>query len=159
MFHRIALISGLVLATTMLVDKAALAQTADVPFSGTVPYQATFSSVTPGTAEPTISSGSRTVGNVFESVSAATIAVQSSKPTTIAISPPRFVSGTSPDPVGTKHVAFLKFGSTTASSEVGGGIATLPVGNTDLQVNMLVQRPEDFPPGNYTYAVTLTITP
>jgi hypothetical protein len=34
------LISGLVLATIMLVDKAALTQTLNVPFSETVPYQA-----------------------------------------------------------------------------------------------------------------------
>jgi hypothetical protein len=159
MFHRIALVYGLIMTSVVLLDQNALANTVDVPFSGTVPYQATFSNATSGIAESTFSGGSRTVGNVFESVSAATIDVQSSQRTKITISPPRFVSGVTPDPAGTNHVAFLKFGSTTARSDVAGGTATIDAGITNLQIDMLVQRPVNFPPGNYSYAVTLTVTP
>lgn len=164
MFYRLALTSSLVLASALSVqafalDQAVLAQSADVPFSGTVPIEASFSSPVPGTAEPTISSGSGGIPTKFEPQSPAIINVQTSTPATISVSPPRFVSGPSADPSGTTHIGFLKFGSTSLRSDVGGGSATLSAGNTNLEVGFLVERPVAFPPGIYTYVVTLTIAP
>lgn len=159
MLHHLALTSGLILASAIAFNQAALAQSVDVPFSGTVSGQATFSFPTSGTTEPTISGGSGANPNKFESLTPANIAVQLSTPASITVSPPRLVSGPTSDPTGTKHVGFLKFGSTNVSSDVGGGSTSLPTGNTNLEVGLLVERPGAFTPGTYTYAVTLTITP
>ncbi|MBE8965497.1 hypothetical protein IQ277_04300 [Nostocales cyanobacterium LEGE 12452] len=164
MLYRLALTSSLVLASALslqafALDRAVLAQSADVPFSGTVPAEATFISPASGTAEPTISSNSGGIARNLESQTPATIGVQSSTSATVTVSPPRLVSGPSPDPSGTTHIGFLKFGSTNVRSDVGGGSATLPPGNTNLEVNLLVERPVGFTPGIYTYVVTLTIAP
>ncbi|MBD2560850.1 MULTISPECIES: hypothetical protein [Nostoc] len=164
MLYRLALTSSLVLASALSVqafalDQAVLAQNADVPFSGTVPVEASFSSPASGTAEPTIASDSGGIPTKFESESPATIGVQSSTSATISVSPPRLVSGPSADPSGTTHIGFLKFGSTNVRSDVGSGSATLPAGNTNLEVGLLVERPVAFTPGIYTYVVTLTIAP
>lgn len=159
MLHRLALTSGLILASAIAFDRAALAENIDVPFSGYVPAEVTFSSSTSGTAEAIISPTSTAMPTKYQSLTSATIAVQSSTAATITVSPPRLVSGPTPDPVGTSHVAFLEFGATSARSDVGGGAAALPAGNTNVQVDMLVERPEAFPPGDYNYVVTLTVTP
>jgi hypothetical protein len=164
MLYRLALTSSLVLASAFslqafALDQAVLAQSADVPFSGTVPVEATFTPPASGTAEPTSSSGSGGTPTKLESQTPATIGVQSSTSASVSVSPPRLVSGPSADPSGTTHIGFLKFGSTNVRSDVGGGSATLPAGNTNLEVNLLVERPVAFTPGIYTYVVTLTIAP
>ena len=159
MFYRLALTSGLMLASAFALDRAALAQSVDIPFNGTVPVQASFSTPVTGTAEPSFSGSSVETLTQLESQTPATIGVQSSTPATITVSPPRFISGPTSDPAGTTYIGFLKFGSTTVRSDVGGGSAALPAGNSDLEVSMLVGRPDSFTPGTYIYAITLTITP
>lgn len=140
MLYRQALTSSLILASALAVDQAVLAQNVDVPFSGTVPVQASFSTPTSGTAEPIISTGSAGSPTKLESQTPASLNVQTSTPATITVSPPRLISGSSPDPPGTTYVGFLSFGSTSVSSNVGGGSASLPAGSTDLQVGLLVER-------------------
>jgi hypothetical protein len=138
---------------------AVLAQSADIPFNGTVPFQANFNGTSPGIAEPTFTVDSNTNTNRYESVTPAIVNVQSSTSATITVTSPRLVSGATPDPAGTSRVAFVRFGSTSFRSDVSGGSATLPPGNTSLEVSMLVERPVAFTPGSYVYAVTLTVTP
>lgn len=159
MFRSLVVTSSLMLVSAIAVSPAALAQSVDVPFSGTVPVQATFSTATAGTAETTVSSGSGASTNTFESLTPATLSVQSTTPATITVSPPRFVSGATPDPAGTIGIGFLKFGSTNVRSDVGSGTATLPAGETQLEINLSVKRPGVFMPGNYTYVVTVSVTP
>jgi hypothetical protein len=84
---------------------------------------------------------------------------QSSTPANITISPPSFVSGPTPDPPGTMRVGLLRFGSTNVRSDVGSGTASLPAGETQLEINLSVERPVAFMAGTYTYAVTLSVTP
>ncbi|GJD21100.1 hypothetical protein RIVM261_060560 [Rivularia sp. IAM M-261] len=159
MFHRLALSFGLILVSFIALEQSILAQNVDVPFSGIVSGQAGFDSLKPGTTETTVSSSFSGIAQQFDSITSATVGINSSVPATITISPPQFVSGPSPDPSGTTRVAYLKFGSTQVISNVGGGSGKLPAGNTNLQVDMLVKRPVAFTPGNYTYSVKLTITP
>lgn len=167
MFHRFARFSSLVLVSALSAalplvlasDHAVLAQNADIQFNGAVPFQVTFDGTSPGSAEPTFTVGSNTTTNRYESVTPAIVNVQSSTSATITVSPPRFISGSTPDPAGTKHTAFVRFGYTNFRSDVGGGSATLPPGNTSLEISMLVERPETYTPGSYVYAVTLTVTP
>ncbi len=156
MFYRLAFTSGLLLASSIALAPAVLADTAHIDFSGTIPEKVTFGNVTPPTVD-TIFSGSDL--KTFRSSSPARLSVQSNNPATITVSPPYLVSGPSNDPQGTNHIGFLKFGSTNLRSDVGGGSGSLPAGNLDLEVDVLVERPEVFIAGTYTYAVTLTVTP
>ena len=158
MLYRLALTSSLIIASILAIEQAVVAQSVDVPFDGTVPLQATFSTPTSGSAESSFSTTSGTLTK-FESQAASKLTVQTSKPATITVSPPRFVSGPTLDPPGTKYVGFLKFGSTTVSSDVGGGSTVLPAGNNNVEIGMLIERSQAFTPGTYTYAVTLTVTP
>jgi hypothetical protein len=159
MFYKRALSFGLILASSAALNQTALAQTTDVPFSGIVSGQAGFESLNPGTTETTVSSSFSGIAQQFESLSSATVGVNSSVPAKITISSPQFVSGPTPDPTGTTQVAFLKYGSTSVRSDTAAGSGTLPSGNTNLLVDMLVKRPVAFTPGTYTYSVKLTITP
>lgn len=158
MFKSFALTSSLIIAGSIAFHQAALADSIDVPFSGTVPVEAIFTPPTPGKAEPVIPSNSGGIPNKFESSTPAKIGVQTTTPATITVSPPRLVSGPSQDPSGTKRVAFLEFGSTKVNSNNNGN-ARLPAGKNDLKVNLSVQRPGAYKPGTYTYVVTLTISP
>ncbi|MFQ4143376.1 hypothetical protein [Chlorogloeopsis sp. ULAP02] len=142
MLYRLTLTSSLILASALAVERFVLAQSVDVPFSGTVPVEATFSTPIAGSAEPTTPTNSSEAPTKLESQTPATLSVQTNTPVTITVSPPRFVSGAIPDPVGTKYVGFLKFDSTSVSSNVGGGSTTLPEGNTNLEVAMLLERPD-----------------
>lgn len=159
MFYRLILNSTLALASVFTVQHAALAQSVDVPFSGTVPVQATFTEIISPPLEPVIVDGATGLPTKFEPQSPATVSVQTSTNATITVSAPVLVSGASEDPPGTIKIGYVRFGSTTASSDVGGGNASLPAGTNDLEVSMLVERPTAFLAGDYTYTVTLTITP
>ncbi|HBB36035.1 MAG TPA: hypothetical protein DDZ80_32600 [Cyanobacteria bacterium UBA8803] len=159
MGFRYTLASAVTIASAIAFNSTAVAQTVDVPFSGTVPLQATFINITPGTTETTPSGKTAGSLNKIESLTPALVTVQSSNPANITVSPPTLVSGPTPDPPGTNRIGFLQFGSTEVRSDIGGGTAPLPIGNTELKVDMLVERPETFTQGTYTYVVTLTITP
>lgn len=158
MFSRLLLTTSLILLSASTFRSAALAQSVNVPFGGTVSFQTTLKTVTPGTADILVS-GSSASTNTFGSVSPTMLALESNTPAIIKVSPPRFVSGPTPDPSGTIGVGFLKFGSTNVRSDVGSGTASIPIGATQLEISFRVQRPSGFMPGKYTYAVPVTITP
>ncbi|WP_254921320.1 hypothetical protein [Nodularia sp. NIES-3585] len=141
------------------VQHTTLAQSVDVPFSGNVPVQATFTEIISPPLEPVIVDGADGLPTQFEPQSPATVTVETSTNATITVSAPVLVSGASEDPPGTIKIGYVRFSSTTASSDVGGGNASLPAGTNDLEVSMLVERPTAFLAGDYTYTVTLTITP
>jgi hypothetical protein len=68
------------------------------------------------------------------------------------------VSGASPDPSGTNKIGFLEFGSNNLRSEGNNATASLPTGDTNLEVGLRVERPVSFTPGTYNYAVNLSVT-
>lgn len=86
-----------------------------------------------------------------------TISVEPNTSATIQVLSPNFISGTSADPSGTIRTASLSFrGKTIDNNTSGGGI--LPAGNTQVKVNMKIQRPVWFREGDYQYQVPLTVT-
>ena len=115
--------------------------------------QISFEELTPGTLEV----GSSL--NILQSATPATLRVQSGTTATVAISPPQLVSGASPDPVNTTRIGILKVGTVEVRSNVGGGNVPLPPGQTDLVVDMEIQRPGNFQPGTYSYTILLTVIP
>ncbi len=115
--------------------------------------QVSFEGLTPGTLEV----GSTL--NILRSATPATLRVQSGTPVNVTVSPPQLVSGASPDPANTARVGILKAGTVEVSSNAGGGSVPLPLGQTDLVVDMEIQRPGNFQPGTYAYSILLTVVP
>ncbi|MBE9124620.1 MULTISPECIES: hypothetical protein [unclassified Coleofasciculus] len=159
MWHRDAVVSALTLASAMAVNSTALAQNVDIPFTANVPIQVNFGNVVSGIAETTTVGSSTQLPNVIESVTPATVTVQSNTPATLTISPPRLISGSTPDPDETKHITFFSFGSQNVTVDTTDVTVNLPAGISDLELDMRVERPVPFPAGSYDYAVTLTVTP
>jgi hypothetical protein len=159
MFYRLFLNSTLALASVFTVQHAVLAQSVDVPFIGTVPVQATFTEIISPPPDSVIIGGANGIPTKFEPQIPATVTVQTATNATITVSAPMLVSGASEDPPGTLKIGYVRFGSTTARSDIGGGSALLPAGTNNLEVSMFVERPTAFLAGTYTYTVTLTITP
>lgn len=159
MFRFYAVASTLTLASAMGLSSEALAQSVDIPFTASVPIEVTFDQVVLGTVETTASGGSAQLPNVIESVNPATVNLNSNTPATLTISPPRLISGSTPDPDGTTYVTFVSVGTQQVTADTVDVTVNLPVGISDLEVDMRVERPVPFPAGTYNYAVTLTVIP
>jgi len=151
--------SALLLASAIAWSPTALAQNVDVKFHGNVPIQTNFSNVVPGTAETTKVSTSGGSSHIIESVSSTTVSVDSNSSSTMTVSPPRLLSGPTPDPDGTRHVTFLSFGTQNVIADSAEVTVSIPPGITDLEIDMRVERPTSFVAGTYNYGVTLTLTP
>lgn len=159
MFRFYAVASTLTLASAMGLSSEALAQSIDIPFTASVPIEVTFDQVVLGTVETTASGGSVQLPNVIESVNPATVTLQSNTSATLTVSPPSFISGSTPDPDGTTYITFVSFGTQQVTADTADVTVSLPVGISDLEVDMRVERPVPFPAGTYNYAVTLTVIP
>ena len=142
MLYRLAIASGLFLASLTNIVPTALAEIK-------------FSNITSGTIEPS-------AGNdkVLESVNPGNINVNVPRDTTaqITVLSPSLVSAPSEDPSGTQKIGFLEFGENKLSSDGNNHTATLPSGDTNLEVGLRVERPVSFTPGTYNYAVNLSVT-
>ncbi|MEL6165969.1 MAG: hypothetical protein AAFR37_20220 [Cyanobacteria bacterium J06628_3] len=142
MLYRFAIASGLLL-------------TSFTNFIPTAFAEVKFSNVQPGTIEP-----SGRDYKILESVNPGTIEVSVPPDTTAQISvlSPSFENGASPDPSGTQKIGFLEFGGNQLRSDGNNNTATLPTGDTNLEVGLRVERPVSFTPGTYNYLVNLSVT-
>ena len=131
MLHRLAIASGLLLTSFTNFIPTALAEVK-------------FSNAQSGTIE--ISGGDY---KVLESVVPGNINVNVPPDTAaqITVLSPSFASGASKDPGGTQRIGFLEFGSNKLSSDGNNSTATLPAGDTNLEVGLRIERPVSFTPG------------
>lgn len=142
MLYRFAIASGLLLTSITNFVPTALAEVK-------------FSNVQSGTIE--------TRGGdfkVLESVVPGSINVNVPADTTaqITVLSPNLISAPSKDPGGTKRIGFLEFDSNKLSSDGNNNTATLPTGDTNLEVGLRIERPVSFTSGTYNYAVNLSVT-
>jgi hypothetical protein len=156
----------LVIAVIGDFNAAAIAQTANINFEGTLRPRASLSKPNKGALKGKKSKKSTTNiednNNNEDTIATeipATVTVETNAATTIYVSPPELVSGSTVDPPGTTYIGSITFGSTTIRSDVGGGQGNIPIGNTTLQVNMEVKRPVAYLAGTYNYVVRLTVIP
>ncbi|MBW4623427.1 MAG: hypothetical protein KME17_29230 [Cyanosarcina radialis HA8281-LM2] len=142
MLYRLLIASTLALTSLTVIGSSASAQIA-------------FTNMNSGTLR--LADGQN---NVLESSVSGelTISVEPNTSATIQVFAPNFISGATSDPNGTIRTASLTFGGTTIDNNTSGG-AILPTGtNTNVKVNMQIQRPIWFRPGTYQYQVPLTVT-
>ncbi|NET60456.1 MAG: hypothetical protein F6K47_31255 [Symploca sp. SIO2E6] len=159
MWHSLATTSAWILASTIALSPTALAQNVDINFSGNVPIQTNFTNVVPGTAETATVGTSGNSSYIIESVTPTNVSIESNSPGTMTVSPPRLLSGPTPDPDGTRHVTFLNFGTQNVIADATNEIVNIPAGITDLEIKIRVERPTPFVAGTYDYGVTITLTP
>jgi len=153
MLNRVASAFCLTISFTgIFSNQITLAESINVYFSGTVEPRASFSSYTPGKIESISSGKDAKSTNKFESITPAKINVQTSNPTTITVSSPKLVSGSS-NIVNTQHSATLRVGSSQSSKKN----VTLPAGKNTVEVDISLKPNQVFAPGNYNYDVTLTM--
>lgn len=151
MLNRLASASCLTIAIAIFPNNITLAESVDINFSGTVVPRASFGSYTPGKIESRISGKGGKSTNKFDNITPAKISVQTSNSTTIIVSSPELVSG-STDILDTSNPT-LRVGS----SQVSGDNITLPAGKNTVEVDIPLKPNQVFSPGTYNYAVTLTI--
>jgi hypothetical protein len=142
MLYRLAIVSGLLLASFINIVPAALAEVK-------------FSNLQPGVIG--IQGGDFTV---LETVVPAIVNVNVSPEIAaqITVLPPELVSAPSEDPSGTKRIGFLKFGENNLRSDGSNATASLPTGDTNLELELRVERPVRFTSGAYTYTVNIVVT-
>jgi hypothetical protein len=189
MLYRLAIASGLMLTCLAATTTTALAESAtvEIQFSGTVLERTSVSIPTNQTGESISSSSLKAITSSSGAASptlsypAGTLKANanaplsfpnpSSKPghnitnlrfnstrsSNIIVSPPQFVSGSHPEPQGTTHSSLLKLATDT--NTINSTNATIPPGETDLQLQTLIKAPQNFPSGTYNYTTTLTIVP
>jgi hypothetical protein len=166
MLYRLALTSALVLTCVAATTTATLAEstTVEIQFSGTVPERTSISIPTNPAREGLSSSSLKAIApHSFTNPSSkpghniTNLRFNSTRSSNIIVSPPQFVSGSHPEPQGTTHSSLLKLATDT--NHIDSTNATIPPGETDLQLQTLVKAPQNFPPGTYNYTTTLTIVP
>ncbi|NJL61546.1 MAG: hypothetical protein HC903_06610 [Methylacidiphilales bacterium] len=158
MLYRLALTSALVLTYVAATTTETLAESTsvEVQFSGTVPERTSISIPTNQPGESLSSSSFKAIKSSQPGNNITNLRFNSTRSTDIIISPPQFVSGSHPEPKGTTHSSLLKLG---AGTNIDSTNATIPPGETDLQLQTLIKAPQNFPPGTYNYTTTLTIVP
>ncbi|MEA5573898.1 hypothetical protein [Calothrix sp. UHCC 0171] len=156
MLYRLGLTFGLVLTCLAATTTVTLAESAtvEIQFSGTIPERTSVSIPTNQVAESLSSSSLKTLEASQPSNNITNLRFNSTRSTDVIVSPPQFVSGSHPEPQGTTHSSLLKVGTDT--NNLGRTSATMPPGETDLQLQTLIKAPQDFPPGTYNYTTTLT---
>ena len=151
MLKYLGLISGLTTLATINFVSAAIAQTATVTFSGTVLPQASFSEPVFRKPEAVSSFGSINTSNELQSVNTTKLSLETHEPVNISIS----------SSVENQDNMTFKLGSKGVTNIMANGESvSLPPGKTDLEMNMLLEKPEASVQGNnHIYNVTITLTP
>lgn len=142
-----------------------LAQSVDVPFSGTVPGACSFNTPTPGvlavnsTVTPTMLLGGTALNGTVNKGRAGFVQVVCNTNANITINEPVQTSGFQCNL--TRNFASAVLQGANGNVIETSGTSTLPIqaGNTSFQVRMEVECDSPLPPDQYEFYVTLTITP
>jgi hypothetical protein len=141
----------------------AYSQSLDITVHDSVKTQVSIRGIQPGSTEEKTTLGSSIHANTLESSVPAVVRIETHEPLRITLSSPVLQAGARVDPAGTNRVSSLAFhsafGSVYVRSDGVKSEAVLPVGVTDVEVSLWVERPEPFSPGNYTYLVQLAVSP
>ncbi|MBW4510858.1 MAG: hypothetical protein KME64_30735 [Scytonematopsis contorta HA4267-MV1] len=163
MFNRLLLIFGSVLASGVISAQSALAQSAEIEFSGVVPEQTSI--IIPNVNNTSTITSANSAKKVKTSwmIDSRSLTFNSSRPVSVMISTPQLVSGGDrhmvSDSKRTVNKTLLNSSSGDASIVIGSQAVTLDAGISNFQLETSVQSPQNFLPGSYNYAVTVTVVP
>ncbi|MDB9495045.1 hypothetical protein PN441_07690 [Spirulina major CS-329] len=152
--RRFALVTGLAVLGAITFAPKASAQTADVPFNGSVTSTCTFGTPAAGTVTAT--------GDTFTSTASGTVTLTcNSAASTLAIAAPTQVSGPALTATAvTSEVTGTAFNGGTAITNVSPATAAGAILTNDpLVVDMTWKHSANIPGGTYKFNVQLTATP
>ncbi|TAF11331.1 MAG: hypothetical protein EAZ77_00675 [Nostocales cyanobacterium] len=169
MIRRSLLAAALVVAGSVAIAPKAMAQSVDVPFSGTVGGACTFSSVTPGVlgvfgpvGTPTSLYASSFSGPGGPGMgSPGQVSVACNQPASLTVSLPVQTAGPAFIPMMLNADVNSPQGSTYNTT--GGSGSPIPLlsdsTNIPLKIGMMADKGSVLEAGNYAYTVTLTVVP
>jgi hypothetical protein len=157
MIRRSLLTAALICVSSVALAPKTMAQTVDVPFTGTVGGACTFSQVTPGSLGVNQQTNPTALAGGFSGGAFGKVSVMCNAPSLLTVSKPVQTGGPIFTPMFSDAMVNSQFGSTYAN---GGSALSLQTGSPMmLDVDMIADKGSTLTPGTYNYKVTLTITP
>lgn len=157
MISRCLLTAGLIVMGSVALAPKTMAQTVDVPFSGTIGGACNFGQVTPGSLGVNQPSNPTALAGGFPGGALGKVSITCNAPSQLTVSQPIQTGGPSFSPMFSDAMVGSPFGYTYA---MGGSPLMLPPGASGmLDVDMYVDKGSVLVPGTYSYKVTLTVTP
>ncbi|MCC5610006.1 hypothetical protein LC612_25335 [Nostoc sp. CHAB 5834] len=157
MIRRSLLTAALIIVGSVALAPKTMAQTANVPFTGTVSGVCNFDQITPGQlglnqpTNPTALAGGHPGGSFGR------VVLSCNQGARVSISQPQQTGGPQFTPIYSIGIMQSPFGYTDSQ---GGSPVLLPGGsNLPLDIDMIVDKGSPLVPGNYSYVTTLTIVP
>jgi hypothetical protein len=157
MIRRSLLTAALILVGSVALAPKTMAQTVDIPFTGTVGGACNFDQVTPGSLGMNQPSNPTGLAGGFPGGAFGKVSVTCNAPSQLTVSKPMQTGGPTFTPMFSDAFVNSSVGSTNTT---GTSPLMLPVGSpTMLDVDMFVDKGSPLTPGTYDYKVTLTVTP
>ncbi|MFQ4143375.1 hypothetical protein [Chlorogloeopsis sp. ULAP02] len=157
MIRRSLLTAVLILVGSVALAPKTMAQTVDVPFTGTVTGACNFGQVTPGSLGVNQPSNPTTLASNYSEGVFGQVSVTCNAPSQLTVSQPVQTGGPNFTPIFSDAMVNSLFGSTNATD---GSPLMLPPGSPMmLNVDMIADKGSPLTPGTYDYKVTLTVTP
>ncbi|RCJ28299.1 hypothetical protein A6S26_12265 [Nostoc sp. ATCC 43529] len=157
MIRRSLLTAALIIVGSAALAPKTMAQTADVPFTGSVAGVCNFDQITPGKLGLNQVTNPTALAGGFPGGAFGKVFVSCNQGARVSISKPQQTGGPSFTPSYSVGIINSPFGST--DSQIGNSVL-LPSGSgLPLDIDMIVDKGSTLVPGNYSYITTLTIVP
>jgi hypothetical protein len=158
MIRRSLLTAALICVSSVALAPKTMAQTVDVPFTGTIGGACTFGQVTPGSLGVNQVTNPTALAGGFPGGAFGKVSVSCNTSANVVTSSPMQTGGPALTPMNTPFSA-VRLGS-SGSWATNGSPLMLPSGSSiPLEVDMYIDKGSTLTPGTYNYKVTLTITP
>ncbi|MBD2293470.1 hypothetical protein H6G06_08205 [Anabaena sphaerica FACHB-251] len=143
---------------SVVITLKTMAQSIDVPFSGTVGGSCTLGLVTPGVLTL---SGELLAPSAFKTLDLGEVYANCNQPASLIVSQPIQTVGLAFTPVKSWAGVYSSALNTTTNSDLGSSPLALPSDgtNTLLMVDMYVDKGSPLEEGTYGYKVSITIIP
>ena len=154
---RLLLSSAFILAGSALMAPQTLAQTVDVPFSGTVPGACSFGVPVAGTLQ--LDNAGNNAGKRLFTQNPGQVAITCSQPVNISVSPPTSSNAISPASQSSNVVVGSGANSGATAGTPSTPLALTNAGTDNLEVRMTHVDNNILAAGTYDLQVTLTVVP
>ncbi|MGD1910458.1 MAG: hypothetical protein ACFB2X_06290 [Rivularia sp. (in: cyanobacteria)] len=157
MIRRLLMTCAIVILGQAGMVSKANAQSIDVPFSGTVGGNCTFSDVTPGKLVVNRGTNATTLAAGYTGGVMGKVSVTCNRSSSITVSKPVQTSGPSFTPIMADGYVDSPVGRTSSTSSP---LRISSIGRAiPLEVDMKVDKGSTLAPGTYGFKTTLTVTP
>ncbi|MEJ1933134.1 hypothetical protein WDZ92_23270 [Nostoc sp. NIES-2111] len=158
MIRRSLFAAALIFMGSLALAPKTMAQTVDVPFTGTIGGACTFGQVTPGSLGVNQVTNPTALAGGFPGGTLGKVSVTCNTPASVVTSPAVQTGGPAFTPINNTSSSAVRIAG-SGSWAVGTPLQLNPGISLPLEVDMFVDKGSTLSPGTYNYKVTLTITP